>query len=241
MRPSLFTNRFLFQIFHDFNFLELVLRRLAVLLLSDFLNKKKIISVAFFELTKLYLEFIRSTLKKSVDAKVSRVQLSGIPWMWVTFLLFLRKRDILWWEKKNTLSASTCHSPFHCQEWSWQNFFTQLKCNIKQTWIKKNIDWGDFQFIQYQILQTSIIRIVCPTVRRIWLMEWKGLVASFSPPSTKKSYLSPLGVDERCILMDEVQLPHLLWLLLSSTLAEFLSFLSGSPNLLLVVYPNIAT
>ena len=79
MRPSLFTNRFLFQIFHDFNFLELVLRRLAVLLLSDFLNKKKIISVTFFELTKLYLEFIRSTLKKSVDAKVSRVQLSGIP------------------------------------------------------------------------------------------------------------------------------------------------------------------
>ena len=139
MRPSLFTNRFLFQIFHDFNFLELVLRRLAVLLLSDFLNKKKIISVTFFELTKLYLEFIRSTLKKSVDAKVSRVQLSGIPWMWATFLLFLRKRDILWWEKK-PLSASTCHSPFHCQEWSWQNFFTQFKCNIKQTWIKKNID-----------------------------------------------------------------------------------------------------
>ena len=78
MRPSLFTNRFLFQIFHDFNFLELVLRRLAVLLLSDFLNKK-ILSVAFFELIKLYLKGIRSTLKKSVDAKVSRVQLSGIP------------------------------------------------------------------------------------------------------------------------------------------------------------------
>ena len=109
MRPSLFTNRFLFQIFHDFNFLELVLRRLAVLLLSDFLNKKKIISVTFFELTKLYLEFIRSTLKKSVDAKVSRVQLSGIPWMWATFLLFLRKRDILWWEKKTLVCI---HEPF---------------------------------------------------------------------------------------------------------------------------------
>ena len=109
MWPSLFTNRFLFQIFHDFNFLELVLRRLAVLLLSDFLNKKKIISVTFFELTKLYLEFIRSTLKKSVDAKVSRVQLSGIPWMWATFLLFLRKRDILWWEKKTLVCI---HVPF---------------------------------------------------------------------------------------------------------------------------------
>ena len=112
MRPSLFTNRFLFQIFHDFNFLELVLRRLAVLLLSDFLNKKKIISVAFFELTKLYLEFIRSTLKKSVDAKVSRVQLSGIPWMWATFLLFLRKRDILWWEKKNPCLHPRAIHPF---------------------------------------------------------------------------------------------------------------------------------
>lgn len=108
MWPSLFTNRFLFQIFHDFNFLELVLRRLAVLLLSDFLNKK-ILSVAFFELIKLYLKVIRSTLKKSVDAKVSRVQLSGIPWMCATFLLFLRKRDILWWKKKTLVCI---HVPF---------------------------------------------------------------------------------------------------------------------------------
>ena len=42
--------------------------------------------------------------------------------------------------------------------------------------IKKEIQLGDYKLMQYQILQTNIIRIVWQTVRRITreLLEVKG-------------------------------------------------------------------
>ena len=44
--------------------------------------------------------------------------------------------------------------------------------------IKKNVNWGNYQLIQYQILQTNIIRIVWQTVRRITnkILGLKGLI-----------------------------------------------------------------
>ena len=47
--------------------------------------------------------------------------------------------------------------------------------------IKKNISYGDYELIQYQILQTNIMRTVWQTVRRITdeILGVKGLMAFF--------------------------------------------------------------
>ena len=65
-------------------------------------------------------------------------------------------------------------------EWPTQNFSLQFQYSIKQTSEenKENYQWGDNQLIQYQILQTYVLRIVQQIVRRI----------------TKKSDLTTEGV-----------------------------------------------
>ena len=53
-------------------------------------------------------------------------------------------------------------------EWPKQNFSLQYQYNIKQT-SDENIEkyqLGDYKLIQYQILQTNVMRAVWQTVRR---------------------------------------------------------------------------
>ena len=60
-----------------------------------------------------------------------------------------------------------------------QNFSLQYQYNIKETSdeIKEKYQLGDYKLIQYQILQTNIIRTVWQTVRRITneILGVKGL------------------------------------------------------------------
>ena len=69
--------------------------------------------------------------------------------------------------------------PFTSHEWPRENFSSQCQYNTKQTSdeSKEQYQFGDFKLIQYQILQTNIIRTVWQTVRRITneLLGVKGL------------------------------------------------------------------
>ena len=76
-------------------------------------------------------------------------------------------------------------------EWPKQNFSLQYQYNIKQT-SGENIEkyqLGDYKLIQYQILQTNVMRTVWQTVRRITneILGVKGLSNLFNP-LTPKSY-----------------------------------------------------
>ena len=68
--------------------------------------------------------------------------------------------------------------PFNSHEWPRQNFSLQYQYNIKQgsDENKEKYKLGD-KLIQYQILQTNIMRIVWQTVRRITdeILGVKGL------------------------------------------------------------------
>ena len=76
-------------------------------------------------------------------------------------------------------------------EWPKQNFSLQYQYNIKQT-SDENIEkyqLGDYKLIQYQILQTNVMRTVWQTVRRITneILGVKGLSNLFNP-LTPNSY-----------------------------------------------------
>ena len=62
-------------------------------------------------------------------------------------------------------------NPSLTHAWPRQNFSLQYQYNIKgksdEKKAKKSIFWGDYQLIQYQIIQSNIMRIVWLTVRRI--------------------------------------------------------------------------
>ena len=59
--------------------------------------------------------------------------------------------------------------PFNSHEWPRLNFSLLFQTNIKQTSDenKEKYQLGDYQLIQYQILQNNNKRIIWQTVRRI--------------------------------------------------------------------------
>ena len=70
--------------------------------------------------------------------------------------------------------------PFNSHEWPRLNFSLLFQTNIKQTSDenKEKYQLGDYQLIQYQILQNNNKRIIWQTVRRIAneILGVKGLV-----------------------------------------------------------------
>ena len=66
-------------------------------------------------------------------------------------------------------------NPFNSDEWPRQNFSLRYRYNVKQTSDenKEKYQLGDYKLIQYQILQTNIIRFVWQTVGRMTNEPWE--------------------------------------------------------------------
>ena len=78
-------------------------------------------------------------------------------------------------------------------EWPRLNFSLQYLCRVKQTSNENKVKYqlGDYHLIQYQVLQSSIVRIVWQTVGRITnrILGVKGLSVSCLFITTCEGYV----------------------------------------------------